>query len=91
MPSIVVTSEPSACTASTGAALHRVAIEVDRARAAVGGVTAHVRAGEAEPVADEVDEQEAGSTSSVYCTPFTVNETRAIQRSSSIGRPFLGA
>ena len=59
MPSIVVTSAPSAWTASTRAALHRLAVEVDGARAAVGRVAADVRAGEPERVAQEVDQQQA--------------------------------
>jgi len=40
------------------AALDRLAVEVNRARAAARGVTADVRAGQAELLADEVDEQE---------------------------------
>ena len=41
------------------AALHRLAVEVDRAGAAVAGVAADVRAGQVDVVADEVDEQAA--------------------------------
>src|SRR5215468_4857055 len=43
-----------------GAALDRLAVEADRARAAARGVAADVRAGQAERLADEVDEQQAG-------------------------------
>ena len=39
------------------AALHRLAVEEDRAGAAVAGVAADVRARQVEVVADEVDEQ----------------------------------
>ena len=41
------------------AALHRLAVHVDGAGAALGGVAADVRAGQAQMVADEVDEQRA--------------------------------
>ena len=41
------------------AALHRLAVEVDGAGAAVAGVAADVRPGQVEVVADEVDEQPA--------------------------------
>ena len=41
------------------ATLHRNAVQVNRARAAAAGVAADVRPGEAEIVAQEVDEQAA--------------------------------
>src|SRR3954449_10885042 len=41
-----------------GAALHGLAVEVDRARAAVRRVAAHMGAGEAETVANQVNEQQ---------------------------------
>src|ERR1041384_5300962 len=43
-----------------GAALDRLAVEANRARAAARGVAADVRAGQPEVLADEVDEQRAG-------------------------------
>src|SRR6186997_2324189 len=42
------------------AALHRLAVDVDGARAAVAGVAADVRPGEPEVVPEEVDEQTTG-------------------------------
>ena len=59
MPSMVVISAPSAWTASIVQRLRAPAVHVDRARAAVAGVAAGVRAGEPEHVAQEVDEEEA--------------------------------
>jgi hypothetical protein len=40
------------------AALHRVAVDVHRARAAVGGVTADVRAGQTQVVAQQMDQEQ---------------------------------
>src|SRR5262249_952565 len=42
-----------------GARLDRLAVEIDRAGAAVAGLAADVRAGDVEVVAQEVDEQSA--------------------------------
>ena len=47
MPSIVVTLVPSACDGEDRAALHRAAVDVDGAGAALAGVAADVGAGEA--------------------------------------------
>ena len=57
MPSIVVTSLPSAWTAQHGAALHRLAVEVHGAGAAVAGVAADDGADLAELLPQVVDEQ----------------------------------
>ena len=57
---MVVTSQPSAWTASTVAGLHAPAVEVDGAGAAVAGVAADDRAGLAERCAQVVDEQHPG-------------------------------
>ena len=55
--STVWTSWPSAIGGEHGARLHRLAVVQDDAGAAVGGVAAPVRAGQAELVAEEVDQQ----------------------------------
>ena len=60
MPSIVVTSAPSAWTASTVQDLTASPFRWHGARAAVGGVAADVRAGEAERVTQEVDQEQTG-------------------------------
>ena len=49
--------EPVGLDGEQHAALHRLAVQVDRAGAAVAGVAADVRAGQLEVVAEEVDEQ----------------------------------
>ena len=54
------------------ARLHRLAVEVDRARAARGRVAADVRAGQPEPLAEVVDEQRARFDLVVCSTPLTV-------------------
>ena len=54
---MVVTSPPSACAASIVQRLHRPAVDVHRARAALAGVAADVRAGQSELLAQELDEQ----------------------------------
>ena len=43
-----------------GAALHRLAVDVDHAGATLTGVAAHVRAGEPQCVAEDIHEQGAG-------------------------------
>ncbi len=58
-PSIVVTSAPSACDREHGAGLDRAAIDVDHAGAALAGVAADMGAGEAEMLAQELDQQRA--------------------------------
>ena len=55
---MVLTSAPSAWTAEDGAALHRLAVEVHRACAAVGRVAADMGAGQPQGVAQQVDEQQ---------------------------------
>ena len=56
---MVLTSRPSAWTASIVHDLALCAVDVDGARAAIARVAADVRAGQPEVVAQEVDEQEA--------------------------------
>ena len=58
MPSIVVTSAPSACTASTVHDFTGSPVQMDGAGAAVGRVAADVRAGQPELVAQRVDQQQ---------------------------------
>jgi hypothetical protein len=60
-PSMVVTSQPSACTASTVQLFTASPFEVDAAGAARRGVAADVGAGEAEHLAHVVDEQRSTS------------------------------
>ena len=59
-PSIVVTSPPSACTASTEQDFTLLPVEVHGAGAAVAGVAADDGAGLSEPFPQVVDEQHAG-------------------------------
>ena len=60
MPSIVVTSWPSAWAARTVQDFTATPSSADRAGAALRGVAANVGAGEAQVVAEEVDEEGAG-------------------------------
>ena len=55
-----------------GAALHRLAVEVQAARAARRGVAADVGAGQAEGFADVVDEQRARLDLALVAVPLTV-------------------
>ena len=57
-PSIVVTSRAVGLDRQDRARLHRLAVEVHGAGAAVGRVAPDVGAGEAQLVAQRVDEQE---------------------------------
>ena len=58
-PSTVAISPPSAWTAKTVQDLTGRPFQLDRAGAATGGVAADVRAGQAERLADEMDQQQA--------------------------------
>ena len=60
MPSIVVTSRAVGLDREDVQDLALRAVEVHRARAAVAGVAADVRAGQAEVVPQQVDEQQPG-------------------------------
>jgi hypothetical protein len=57
-PSMVVTAEPSACTAKTVHDFDAAAVEEHGAGAALAGVAPDVRAGEQQVLAQEVDEQQ---------------------------------
>ena len=57
MPSMVRMSAPFGLDREHGAGLHRLAVEIDGAGAAMAGVAADMRAGDVELVAQEVDEQ----------------------------------
>ena len=56
-PSIVTTVDADAWAASIGARLHRLAVDMDDAGAALRGVAADMRAGQAEILAQEVNQQ----------------------------------
>ena len=55
MPSTVMISAPSACTAKIVQRLHRAAVEIDGAGAAMAGLAADMRAREVQFLAQEVD------------------------------------
>ena len=82
-PSIVVTSCPSAWTASTEHDFTLRPSRCDRARAAVAGVASDHRADLAELLPQVVHEQRAGFDVVVVRTPSTVTLIRVIAPSSS--------
>ena len=59
MPSIVVIEAPFGLDGEHGATLHRLAVEIDRAGAAMGGVAADMGAGQIQVLADKVDQHRA--------------------------------
>ncbi len=60
MPSIVVTELPSACDGEHRAALHGPPVDMDRARAALAGVAADVRAGQVQVLPQDLDQEPPG-------------------------------
>ena len=56
---MVVTFAPSACQREHGAGLHRHAVDMDDAGAALRGVAADMGAGEAQVLAQELHQQRA--------------------------------
>ena len=83
MPSIVVTSAPSACTASTVQLFTASPFRWHCARAAVRGVAADMRPGQPELVAKEVDEQQARLHLVSRGSPLTVISTGTLALSAS--------
>jgi hypothetical protein len=67
------------------AGLHRAAVQVDGAGAALGGVAAHVRAGEAQLLAQELDEKGVGSTWASTGLPLTVRRIGIAMLVSCVG------
>ena len=74
-PSTVRTLVPGRHRRQHGAGLHRFAVDVDDAGAAVAGVTAPVSSGEPQLIPQEVHEQHARLDSAVTCSPLTVMVT----------------
>ena len=56
---MVVTLAPSICQANTRAGLHRLAVDMHHAGAALRGVAAHMGAGEPQVLAQELHQQGA--------------------------------
>src|SRR6516162_5924055 len=69
-----------------GARLHRLAVHVHHAGATLGGVAAHMGAGEPQMFAQNCTRSVRGSTSPVTALPFTVIATADMTSSSRSGQ-----